>query len=367
MVDKVKVGIIGCGNISDRYIETIRSFRILDLVACADLDIERARAKASSFDIPHGYSVPELLADSQIEIVVNLTIPQAHAEVSLAALRAGKHVHTEKPLGIDIDEGRQILELAEEKGLRVGCAPDTFLGGGLQTARKLIDDGWIGQPVGAMAFLLSSGPDNWHPNPTFFYQQGAGPMMDMGPYYLTALVHLLGPVNQVTGMTRISYPERVIGSGPKFGEVMPVEVPTYVTGLLNFASGPIGTIITSFDGWHSTLPHIEIYGSQGTLQLADPNFFSGPVRLRRAADETWHDIPLSHSDQVTRGMGVADLGHAIRDGRPHRASGALGYHVLDIMLSFEMSMQTGQHISLISQCDQPAPLPTGLLNGMLDG
>jgi predicted dehydrogenase len=365
MAGKVKVGIIGCGNISTQYIKGCRLFDVIDLVACADIDMDRAQATAQEYGLT-ACSVAELLADPAIEIVINLTIPATHAEVSLAAIAAGKHVQSEKPLAISRADGQQILAAAAAKGVRLGCAPDTFLGGGLQTCRKLIDDGEIGQPVGATAFMMSGGPESWHPNPIFFYQQGAGPMFDMGPYYLTALIHLLGPVVRVSGASRISFAERVATSQARQGERIPVEVPTYVAGLLNFASGPIASLITTFDvPGGSNLPNIEIYGSEGSLRAPDPNIFGGPVLLRRAGSKEWQEMPLSHDSEVMRGIGVADMATAIRAGQPHRTSGELAYHVLDLMHAFEDSSQSGRHIEIESSCQRPAALPLGLAKGQL--
>lgn len=363
---QVKVGIIGCGNISRQYVQGCRKFEILEVVACADVEPAQAEALATEFGL-QAYSVTELLDRPEIEIVINLTVPSAHAEVTLAALAAGKHVQSEKPLAVTREDGQKILAAAKGRNLRVGCAPDTFLGGGLQTCRKLIDEGWIGQPVGATAFLMNPGPERWHPNPAFFYQTGAGPLFDMGPYYLTSLIHLLGPIARVAGAARSSYPERIATSAARYGERIPVEVPTYVAGLLNFAGGPIATMVTTFDGWYANTPNLEIYGSHGTLHVPDPNFFTGPVRLRRAGEEQWREIPLTHTDDLLRGVGVADLAYAVVTGRPHRTSGALAYHVLDAMHALVESSTQGRYIELDSQCKQPAPLPLGLLPGRLDG
>jgi predicted dehydrogenase len=361
----VKVGIIGCGNISTRYLQGCSRFDILDVVACADIDPLKAEALAVEYGLT-AKTVPDLLADPDIEIIINLTIPAVHAEVSLAVIEAGKNVQSEKPLATTRADGQKILAAAQEKKVRVGCAPDTFLGGGLQTCRKLIDDGWIGQPIGATAFMMGSGPEAWHPNPGFFYQRGAGPMFDMGPYYLTALIHLLGPVERVTGSTRISFPERIATSQARYGERIPVEVPTFVAGLLNFVSGPVANLITTFDVVASTLPRIELYGSAGSLLVPDPNVFGGPVRLRRQGTDDWQDIPLTHDPDVERGIGVADLAYAIVYDRPHRTNGALAYHVLELMHAIEESSQKGQHLEIESRCEQPAPLPLGLLRGRLD-
>lgn len=246
-VQPVSVGVIGCGNISGAYMRMLKTLPIVRVVACADLRPEAAQALAEQYQVPCVLSVEALLADPQIEIVLNLTVPQAHGAIAIAALEAGKSVYNEKPLALTREEGRRMLTLAAQKGLRVGGAPDTFLGGGLQTCRELIDAGVIGEPVAATAFMMSRGHEHWHPNPAFYYQKGGGPMFDMGPYYLTALVSLLGPVRRVTGATRITRPQRIITSQPRYGEVIEVETPTHVAGLLDFAAGPIGTIITTFD------------------------------------------------------------------------------------------------------------------------
>jgi predicted dehydrogenase len=357
------VGIIGCGNISSAYIDGCRAFEHLHVAAAADLNTDTARAKAAEHNIPTVYTVEELLADPAIDIVVNLTVPTAHATVSLAAITAGKHIYSEKPLAITRAEGQVILEAAARRGVRVGCAPDTFLGGGLQTCRKLIDDGAIGEPVAATAFILSHGPKGWHPNPGFFYRTGAGPLFDMGPYYITALVHLLGPVGAVTAMARISFPERVAGHPALQGQKLPVEVPTHVAATLAMAAGPVATLITSFDVWGHSLPRIEVYGATGSLSVPDPNKFGGPVRLLRAGSKEWEEIALTHSDAVSRGTGVADMALAIRRGGAHRASGALAYHVLDVMQSFYDASDEERWVHLASTCDQPAALPPGAPEG----
>ncbi len=364
---KTKMGIIGCGTISWAYFTAGERFEIVDIVACADLLPERAQARAEEYGIPRACSVDELLADPEIEIVINLTVPKAHAQVSTAILQAGKHVYSEKPFTVDREDGRRVLALAQEKGLRVGCTPDTFLGGGIQTCRKLIDDGWIGQPIGAAAFMLGHGPEAWHPNPFFFYQPGAGPLFDMGPYYLTALVNLLGPVKSVVASAAISFPERIATCKEHFGKTIQVTTPTHVCGILEFETGAVGTITTSFDVWACELPRIEVYGSEGTLSVPDPNTFGGPVRLKRAGAEGWTDMPLSHgyADQ-SRGIGTADMAHAVQSGRDHRASGALAFHVLDIMESLYDASNARAYVDLGSRVDRPAALPMGLRPGMLD-
>ena len=363
----LKAGIVGCGNISGVYFEAGRKFEAFDVVACADMVPERARAKAAEYEGIEARSVEALLEDPAIEIVINLTIPAAHAEIARAALEHGKSVYSEKPMAVRKEDGRALLDLAKRTGKLVGGAPDTFMGAGIQTCRKLIDDGWIGEPVAATAFMLSAGHERWHPDPAFFYKPGAGPMLDMGPYYVTALVNLLGPVARLTGAARITHPVRTITSEPLRGEQIEVEVPTHLAGLLEFESGPVGTIVTSFDVWHHELPRIEIYGSEGSLSVPDPNSFGGPVKLRRGSAENWTEMPLSHGyEEQSRGLGVADMAYALRSGRPHRASGELTRHVLDVMLSIEESSESGRHISLESTCARPAPLPLGLAPYTLD-
>jgi predicted dehydrogenase len=352
---KTKIAIIGCGNISDTYLKNCPAFG-LDIAACTDMDMSRAEAKAEQYEIT-ARPLNEVFADASIELIVNLTPPIAHAEVTRAALNAGKHVYSEKPLATTRADGAQLLELAQSKGLRIGAAPDTFLGGGLQTCRKLIDDGVIGEPVAAVAFMAGRGMEMWHPNPDFFYQPGAGPMFDIGPYYLTALVSMLGPVRRLTGSTRISFPERLITSEPLAGTKIKVNTPTHVTGILDFVSGPVATVITSFDVWAANLPRIEIYGSEGSMSLPDPNTFGGPVQVKLATDEDWQDVPLTHGHtEESRGLGVRDLAAAIRENRPHRANGKMAFHVLDLMQSFEEASISGKHIEIQSRCERPAAL-----------
>lgn len=361
------IGIIGCGNISGIYLAADKKFQAINIVGCADLDPARAKAKADEHGVKAYASVDEMLADPQIELVINLTIPGAHAKVARQAIAAGKHVYSEKPLGIDRAEGQAVIAAADKAGLRVGNAPDTFLGGGIQTCRKLIDDGWIGDPLGATAFMLGPGHERWHPDPEFFYKAGGGPMLDMGPYYITALVSLMGPIRRVSGSTRKTHAERTITSEPKYGQKITVDVPTHLAGLLDFERGAIGTIIMSFDTWAHNLPRIEIYGTQGTLSVPDPNTFGGPIRVKRAGDDEWSEIaPMFPYTENSRGLGVADMATAIQAGRPHRASGELAMHVLDVMVAVQDSTETDRHILLESTCDQPAPFPLGMLPGVLE-
>ena len=368
MAEKIKVGVVGCGNISDIYLANCAKFEFLEIAACADLILSRAGEKASKFGIPKACTTEELLADPQIDVVLDLTIPKAHAMVNLAALEAGKHVYSEKPLAVTRADGQKTIELATAKGLRVGSAPDTFLGGGLQTCRKLVDEGAIGEPVAATSFMTCHGHESWHPDPEFYYQAGGGPMFDMGPYYLTALVSILGPVSRVSGSARISFPERLITSQPHFGEKIVVETPTHVVGVLDFENGAVGTVITSFDVWAANLPFIEIYGSEGSLSLPDPNTFGGTVRLCTSASREWQTIPLTHGyRENSRGIGVAEMMLSERLGRPHRASGEMAFHVLDIMQAIGEASQTGQHVELASTFTRPSPLPQGLADWTLDG
>ncbi|MCS6847644.1 MAG: Gfo/Idh/MocA family oxidoreductase [Anaerolineae bacterium] len=366
MTTQVNVGIIGCGNISPVYFRACKSLEILNLVGCADLDMARAEARAREFGT-RAFGVEALLAHPDVQIIINLTIPKAHGEIGIAALEAGKSVYNEKPLALSREEARRMLALAEARGLRVGGAPDTFMGAGIQTCRKLIDDGAIGQPIAAAAFMLCHGHESWHPDPEFYYQPGGGPMFDMGPYYLTALVTLIGPVQRVTGSARVTFPERTITSQPKYGQKITVRVPTHVAGVLDFASGAIGTLVTSFDVWKHSMPCIEIYGSEGSLQVPDPNTFGGPVRVARAGEKEWTDVPLTHPySQQSRGLGVADMAYALQSGRAHRASGELTYHVLDIMHAIHEASAEGRHILLESTCERPTPLPADLREGTLD-
>jgi predicted dehydrogenase len=353
----VRVGVIGCGNISAIYLGNAKRFPMLEFVACADLVPERAAERAAEYGVPRVCEVAQLLEDPEIELVLNLTIPVAHAEIALAAVERGKSVYNEKPLTIELADGRQLPDRARERGVRVGCAPDTFLGAGLQTCRKLIDDGAIGEPVAATASMLCHGHEHWHPDPAFYYQPGGGPLFDMGPYYLTALVSLLGPVRRVTGSVRASFPERTIGSRPRAGEKIAVKVPTHVAAVLDFDDGAIATLVMSFDVW-ARENRIELYGSEGTLGVPDPNRFGGPVLLRRADETEWSEAPLVH-DIVdnARGLGLADMAEGLRADRAARASGELALHVLETMHAVHDASHDGRHVDLRTTADRPEPLP----------
>jgi predicted dehydrogenase len=352
------IGIVGCGNISPLYLKTIRQFDHLRVSALSDIQPEVAQARAAEFGIDRVLSFTELLADPEVDIVLNLTVPQAHATVAKAALMAGKHVYNEKPLATSVADAGELVALAKRQKLRLGCAPSTFLGATVQTARAAIDAGLIGEPVAASAMMLSRGMEHWHPNPAFFYQPGAGPMFDIGPYYLTALVNLLGAVSSVSAAARISFAERVITSAPRAGETFAVTTPTHIAGQMVHACGPISTVVTSFDVWHSEAPKFEIYGAEGTLSLAAPNVFGGTVRVRKAKGSDWCSLPLVHryTDMETGwGLGLADMALAIEKGRAHRASAEQALHVLEVMQAFLDSAEGGRRIAITSAYTPPAP------------
>lgn len=357
----LEVGVIGCGNISGAYFENAKRMPAIRITACADQDPQRAAASAGKYGCE---PLPvDALLKSSVDIVLNLTTPEAHFDIAKEAVLAGKHVYNEKPLTVSKQEGRELLELADSRGVRVGCAPDTFLGAGYQTVRKVIDGGGIGRPVSFTAFMLCPGHESWHPNPFFYYDLGGGPMFDMGPYYLTALVHLLGPVRRVMGTASQAHAERLITSLPHRGESAPVRVPTHVQCLLEMKSGAVGTLITSFDVQAHTLPHIQIYGTEATLTCPDPNTFGGTIL--RGAGQEWEEIPLQFPNEGnSRSLGVADMADAIARSRPHRASGALAGHVLEIMHAAHEAAESGHAVELQSGV-QPEPMPDGLAEGQV--
>lgn len=348
------VGIIGCGNISSIYLQNVQRAPSLRLVGVSDMDMQRAQTQASTFGT-HALSVEALLA-SDVDIIVNLTTPQAHVSVSEQIIAAGKSVYSEKPLGLRYADVQRLLEQARAQGVLVGCAPDTFLGAGLQTCRRIIDAGDIGEPLAASAFMLCPGHESWHPDPAFYYQQGGGPLFDMGPYYLTALVHLLGSISSVSGAARITRSTRDITSEPKRGEVIQVETPTHIIGLLEFTSGVQASLTTSFDVVASTFSNIEIYGSKATLRVPDPNTFAGPVQLKTQTGD-WQDIPLDagYADN-SRGLGVADMAWALHEKRYPRASGDLAGHVLEAMENILLAAREKRWLTLESQAVRPDPL-----------
>lgn len=359
MAYPIRIGVVGCGNISDIYIQNLQAQPDVEVIACSARTLAHAEQTAQKYNIPKAMDTESLLQDPDIDVVLNITTPKSHYDICRRALENGKHVYLEKPLSITFEEGRELIALAQQKGLRLGCAPDTFLGGGLQTCRKLIDSGAIGRPLAATAFLGWHGPEHEHPNPAFLYQYGAGPMFDYGPYYLTALVQLLGPAKAVCGMAGKGYQTRTVTCpGENQGTVFPVEVPTHVTGSIQFESGAIATMLTSFDMWGHSLPHIEIYGTEGTLRVPNPDKFGGPVLLLKAGQTTFTEVPLQFGHtKNSRGIGLADMLSCMKEGVPHRAAGQTALHVLEIMCAFMDSAARQQYITLTTSCRQAAPLP----------
>ena len=354
-----KIGIAGIGAISGAYFGNLTNENVkkVKITAVADIIAERAEKAAADHHCKAYKSAGAMVKSGDVDIVLNLTQPQHHFEVALAAVKAGKHVYNEKPLCVKREEAFELLKTAAEKGVRVGGAPDTFLGSGIQTCRKLIDDGWIGNPVAATAFMMCHGHESWHPAPEFYYKIGGGPMFDMGPYYLTALVNLLGPVTRVSGSAKVGSPTRLITSKPLNGTVINVEVPTHIAGVLDFACGAVGTIITSFDVYSHTLPTIEIYGTEGTLRVPDPNGFGGPVFVKRFREKEWSQIPLVKEFPVNgRGLGIMEMAEAIEEDRPHRASGELCSHVLDIMHGIHDASASGRYYKIKRKCKRPAAM-----------
>jgi predicted dehydrogenase len=360
----VGIGVIGCGNISSAYLTAAKKFPILEIVALSDANPAAAEARAAEFGLS-ARSVDEVLSDPAVEIVLNLTVPKAHVEVGLKSIAAGKHVHSEKPLGVALVEARKLIEAAAATGLRVGCAPDTFLGGGQQTARQCVDDGLIGHPIGGTAFFMCPGHERWHPNPGFYYLSGGGPMLDMGPYYVTALVNLLGPVKSISGVATRTRSERLVTSQPLAGKRIPVEVATHVTGTLLFASGAAVSVTMSFDvPRHKHVP-IELYGETGSLIVPDPNHFGGRIEFANAAED-WREIETRYAYADALSFLAYDMAHAIRAGRPHRASGALALHVLEVMEAFQISSDGGKAVGMTIRPERPAPMPASLSVGELD-
>jgi predicted dehydrogenase len=351
MGDTVRIGIVGAGNISGQYLKTLPRLDNVVLTRIADIDADKAQALAAQAEVP-ACTPSELYAASDVDIVLNLTIPLAHAEVALAAIGAGKHVYGEKPLAADTSAAKSVLDAAAAAGVVVGCAPDTVLGTGVQTARASVDAGDIGAPVAATAFMTTPGHERWHPSPEFYYEPGGGPLLDMGPYYLTALVTLLGPVRRVVGMSSAPRATRVIGSGPRVGTTFPVRVATHVTGVLEHVGGELSTLMMSFDIWGAQLPRIEVYGTEGSLSVPDPNNFDGTAQIFR---DEWVDLPvLGGYPDAGRGFGVSDMARSIVDGTPHRASGELAYHVLDVMECLLRAAETGTSVEIGSTCERPA-------------
>ncbi|WP_344477037.1 Gfo/Idh/MocA family oxidoreductase [Nonomuraea monospora] len=353
----VGVAIVGAGVISGQYLRNLNAFPDVRVVAVADLDTDRAAAVAREHDVRVSGTLGAVLSLAEVELVVNLTIPAAHAAVALESLRAGKHVYGEKPLAMDLDEAAKVMAEAEQRGLRVGGAPDTFLGAGLQSAVHALRSGAIGEPIAVTAATQSLGPESWHPSPEFLYARGGGPLFDLGPYYLTALVSMLGPVSRVAAGTRKAREQRVIGSGPKAGTLFPVEVPTHVNALLDFPGSATASATFSFDSAVNRRL-IEIIGTEGALSLPDPNTFEGPLLVRGPSDLDWRELPVTGTT-AGRGIGVLDMARSIRAGTPHRASGALAYHVLELMSAITESGERARFAPVASTVAAPEPLPKG--------
>jgi len=363
---KANIGVVGCGNISGIYFKNLtQTFLNTHVYSCADLIPERASAAAKEWSIPLIQTFEEMIADDKIDIILNITPPQKHYDLCKKALLAGKNVYVEKPLSLSIEEGSELVGIAEKKGLLLGCAPDTFMGGGIQTCRKLIDDGYIGEPIGATAFMLCHGHESWHPAPEFYYQKGGGPMFDMGPYYITALVNLMGGVQEVTGMTHKTFDTRTITSQPLFGKVVEVEIPTHIAGMLRFDNGAVATVITSFDVWNTTLPRIEIYGTRGSLVVPDPNTFGGPVLLSTLDGGGFKEIPLTHIyAENSRGLGLSDMAQCLLDGtKDNKAGGCLANHVLEVMCGIHLSSDSGQVHTMKSRYKRAEPVGSNLIKG----
>lgn len=366
---KVNVAIIGVGDISGIYLKNITEiFGGVKIVGVCDLVREKAERAQTEYRIPKIYpTMHDAFADDEVEMVLNLTRPYEHFDVTQAALLAGKHVYSEKPLAATYEEGKKLAQLAEEKNLLLGGAPDTFLGAGIQTCRKLIDDGYIGEVIGAAAFMICRGHETWHPDPAFYYQHGGGPMLDMGPYYITALVNLVGAVKGVTGTAKASFPQRTITSTPKRGTVVEVEVPTYITGIMDFENGATGTVFTTFDVHYQEQARFELYGTKGTLIVPDPNTFGGPVKLLRPEDGSFKEIPLLYGySKNSRGLGLADMASALRQNRPARVSHRQTLHVLEIMTAFARSSETRTYIPLETTYSREQPMNNNPVAGVLD-
>ncbi len=367
---KIGIAMIGVGDISGIYLQNIMEvFREIELIGVCDLIPEKARAAQDKYPELKIYpTMHDAFKDPAVDIVLNLTRPYEHFDVTKEALLAGKHVYTEKPLAATLEEGYELVRLAKEKDLLIGGAPDTFLGAGIQTCRKLIDDGFIGDVVGAAAFMICRGHEGWHPDPAFYYQHGGGPMLDMGPYYVTALVNLLGRVNGVTARVKRSFPERTITSRPKFGTVVPVETATYMTGMLDFENGAIATLMTTFDVHYDTQARFEVYGSEGTLIVPDPNTFGGPIKLLRPEEGRYVEMPLLFDyKENSRGLGLADLAKSVvnRD-RASRTSADSLLHVLEIMTAYQRSSDKAARVEMQTPYTRGDAMKKAVLKGVLD-
>ena len=357
----VKAGIVGCGVISEVYFKSLKErFRSVEVVCCADACAEKALAHAAQFGV-EATTVADMLRNPAVEMVINLTNPASHAELTLEALGAGKHVYSEKPLALTLQDADRILAEADRRGLSVGCAPDTMLGSGIQTACAAIESGWIGRPLAAAAFWSSRGHERWHANPAFYYQPGGGPHLDMGPYYISALALMLGGVRRVQAVSRRAYAERTFGAGPRRGERFPVETDTHFSALLETAGGATVNLMLSFDVWATSLPRLEVYGTGGTLSLPDPNTLEGQVRLYTPASGAFETLPLNNPfRQEVRGIGAAQMAVALRTGGSYLADGRLARHVLEVLFAIEEAARTGAAVECKTTFDRRPPLPAGL-------
>jgi predicted dehydrogenase len=349
------VAVVGCGNISNQYLRNLAAFPDVRVLCCADLDLSRAKAQASAYGVPEACSVRQAVEHPGVQLVVNLTVPAAHAEVASAAIAAGKHVWNEKPLALDVAAGRDLLKEAANAGVRIGCAPDTVLGAGIQSAGRLIASGGIGVPLSALTLLQGPGPQSWHPDPEFLFAAGAGPLFDLGPYYLSVLATLFGPVTRVAAVSRCPSDSKVIGAGPRAGTEFTVTVPTTVAALAEYAAGQAASLLFSWDSPLSRQGFVEITGTEATLAVPDPNRFEGDLRVRRAGEKEWTLIP-SAGAAAGRGTGIVDMVQAIAHGEPHRASGEMALHVLETMIAIERSASRAGFEQVQSTFDAPAPL-----------
>lgn len=364
MSKNLGVGIIGCGNISAAYLELSSLFKGYDILAVADINMDNANERAAEFDV-RAHTVDELLAADDIDLVINLTIPLAHVDVSRAILQAGKHVYSEKPFVLSLAEAQELNDIAKTNGLRIGSAPDTFLGASHQLARKLIDAGDIGTVTSGTAVVMSAGMEDWHPNPDFFFKKGGGPILDMGPYYLCNLIQLLGPVKQVTSFTSIVRKTRTIANGPRDGEHVPVETPTTIHALLAFESGAIITLLASWDVRTTNHPIMELYGSEGTMSIPDPNFFGGALSVKvndeeDAVEHEWdHPFAVPNFEETQanyRGAGLADMALSITAGHAHRCGPEFATHVIEVMTAILTAGETSQVLSMSTSCERPDAL-----------
>ncbi|AXI45889.1 oxidoreductase [Sulfitobacter sp. SK012] len=360
MAEGLRVGIIGCGNISTAYLTLAPMFKGYEIVAVADINMDNANARAAEFGV-RAETVEALLAARDVDLVINLTIPAAHVDVSRAILNAGKHVYSEKPFVLSLTEAQELGEIAKAYNLRIGSAPDTFMGGSHQLARNLIDAGAVGKVTSGAAVIMSNGMEDWHPNPDFFFQKGGGPILDLGPYYICNLVQLLGPVKKVTSFTGMASNTRTIANGPRDGETVPVETPTTIHSVLSFESGAIVTLLASWDVWASNHPIMELYGSEGTLNLPDPNFFGGTLTVTERngdpVEKSWDhpfNIPNFEETQANyRGAGLADMALAIAADRPHRCNDAFATHVVEVMTAILEAGETGTVMTMTTTCSRP--------------